>query len=172
MQPEFQQSFLIIFLEVPQILSMIRVPGIPVVCRDGYVVVDVPVNRSDKLQQFTFVVVQTVQKTVESSQAQFVGALHAQCLVRQRMCSASVWVLWNVFPTCRWHSDLEVDFVLLSGGKWPRSSSTAAVVCALLVLLVTLHLVLCSLRLSAGLGCGEVWTVDASVAALALSPCI
>ena len=26
---------------------------IPVVCRAGYVVVDVPVNRSDKLQQFT-----------------------------------------------------------------------------------------------------------------------
>ena len=36
MQPEFQQSFLFMFLKVPQIQFMIRVPDIPVACRDGY----------------------------------------------------------------------------------------------------------------------------------------
>ena len=36
MQPEFQQSFLFIFLKVPQIRFLIRAPDIPVVCRDGY----------------------------------------------------------------------------------------------------------------------------------------
>ena len=44
MQPELLQSFLFMFLEVPQILSMIRVLDIPVLYRAGYVVVDVPVK--------------------------------------------------------------------------------------------------------------------------------
>ena len=60
---------------------MIRVSDIPVVYQAGNVVVDVPVNRSDKLQQF----VQTVLKTVVFSQAQFLGTPHALCLVRQRI---------------------------------------------------------------------------------------
>ena len=53
--------------------------------------------------------------------------------------------------------------------KWPRSSSTSAVACFLLVLLLLTHLALCS-RLSAGppLGAllqnGEVCTADASAA--------
>ena len=54
--------------------------------------------------------------------------------------------------------------------SWPRSLSTTAVIRALLVVLVTIRLVLCSLRLSAGLGYGQVCTIDASVAILALSP--
>ena len=36
MQPKFEQSFLFMFLEVPQIQFKIEVPDIPVVCRDGY----------------------------------------------------------------------------------------------------------------------------------------
>ena len=35
MQPESQQSFVFVFLKVPQIQFMIRVPDIPVACRDG-----------------------------------------------------------------------------------------------------------------------------------------
>ena len=44
-QLEFQQSFLFVFLDVPEIRFNFRVPHIPVVCRG--VVVDVPVNCSD-----------------------------------------------------------------------------------------------------------------------------
>ena len=43
--------------------------------------------------------------------------------------------------------------------KWPRSSSTTAVARARLVLLVTMHLTLCSLRLSAGPRCQASWSV-------------
>ena len=52
--------------------------------------VDVPVNRSDKLQQSTFVVGVSVQKTAEFSQAQVGGTLRAQRLVPVDTCSASV----------------------------------------------------------------------------------
>ena len=87
------------FLEVPQIQFNNRVLDVPVVCRDGYAqretvqntvetsqvqdMVYGPLNRSDQLQQFTFVVGVPVQIPAEFSQAQVVGTLLAQRLVRQ-----------------------------------------------------------------------------------------
>ena len=82
-----------------QIQFNYRVLDVPVVCRDGYAqrktvqntvetsqvqdMVYGPLNRSDQLQQFTFVVGVPVQIPAEFSQAQFVGTLLAQRLVRQ-----------------------------------------------------------------------------------------
>ena len=43
--------------------------------------------------------------------------------------------------------------------KWPRSSPTTAVACARLVLRETVHIALCSLRLSAGPRCQASWSV-------------
>ena len=94
MQPEFQQSFLFLFLEVPQIQFKNRVLEIPVVCRDEYtqgktaqntvqtsqvqgMVVGVPVKCSDSCAEdfgdscgcgYVLVITLTVlivQKTVE-----------------------------------------------------------------------------------------------------------
>ena len=55
------------------------------------------------------------------------------------------WVLWIL------RSILVASLpVHMSKMKWPRSSSTTPVACFLLVLLVFLHLALCSRRLPAG----------------------
>ena len=81
------------------------------------------------------------------------------------VCSASVWVLLTGGTRI-----LRSIFCPALRLKWPRSSSTTAVASAMLVLLIAIRLVLCSLRLSAGLYYGAVCTVDASVAVFALGP--
>ena len=63
--------------------KLCRTPSRPHRCRIWFTVVDVSVNRSDQLQQFTFVVGVPVQIPAEFSQAQVVGTLLAQRLVRQ-----------------------------------------------------------------------------------------
>ena len=59
MQLKLLQSLLFMLLVVPQIQFNFRVPDVPVVCTHltgaGHGGIDVPVNRSDKFQQFTFV---------------------------------------------------------------------------------------------------------------------
>ena len=57
MQPEFQQSFLFVFLEMPQIQFMIKVPDIPVVCSDGYAQCKTVQNTGDSTVYFLGVVV-------------------------------------------------------------------------------------------------------------------
>ena len=80
-------------------------------------VVDVRVNRSDKLQQFIFVAGANCAENRPFSQAQFRSTLRAQCLVRQ-------WIhvlrqFLGAFERARTRqggtSDPEVDFVPLSG---------------------------------------------------------
>ena len=61
---------------------------------------------------------------------------------RAATCSVSVWVHLNKFPSCTWYSEPEVDFCPALRRKWPRSSSTTVVVCAMLVLMVSTRLVL------------------------------
>ena len=98
------------------------------------------------------------------------GSLHAHCFVRLRI---HVLRQFGCFGTY---------FLRVGGTRILKSilSCFPEEVAALVVdngsgvcfagLLVTLHPVLCFLRLSAGLGYGEVCTVDASVEVFALSP--
>ena len=84
-------------------------------------VVDVPVNRSDKLQQFTFVVGVPVQKTAEFPQAQ-VGLFGRNAWFDSgyMLCVRSGCFLKVLthFPREGGTSDPEVHFVLLSGVSW------------------------------------------------------
>ena len=140
-------------------------------CRDltgAGVVVDVPCELQRKLQQFSVGMVKLCRKQPSFSQAQFMGTLLAQCLARQW-----IHVLRQLLGASERISYVKVVLVSRSRfcpalwRKWPCSSTTTAVVCAILALLVPIHLVLCSLRLSAGLGYGEVFIVGASVAVFA-----
>ena len=83
--------------------------------------------------------VQTVQQTIDTPQI------------------ALCFLLLSSRPDARHLVRYGPEGQVLSMRVWPRSSSTAAVACFGLVLLVMMHLTLSSLWSSAGLGCSASW---------------